>query len=191
MRVVLWGLAHSSSLLGGLKLCPQQLISESAMQTAARQGAQHLQARQINMLQLMGGLCDCQCAFSPLTQVGGVRRLYIPGELAFPKPLKAAAGRWGVGSLAARQTHQLWLLAVVSCIACCVTLLQQLSDGLSLTVLRACAAKCQPAAVACHCPHSHPPPLSASTVNWSTCKPTCWASCPLHVELQQSAMPRL
>lgn len=26
-------------------------------------------------------------------KVGGVRRLYIPGELAFPKPLKAAAGR--------------------------------------------------------------------------------------------------
>jgi peptidylprolyl isomerase len=26
-------------------------------------------------------------------KVGGVRRLYIPGELAFPKPLRAAAGR--------------------------------------------------------------------------------------------------
>lgn len=26
-------------------------------------------------------------------KVGGVRRLYIPGELAFPKPLKAAPGR--------------------------------------------------------------------------------------------------
>ncbi len=28
-------------------------------------------------------------------KVGGTRRLYIPGELAFPKPLKAAAGRCG------------------------------------------------------------------------------------------------
>ena len=26
-------------------------------------------------------------------QVGGTRRLYIPGDLAFPKGLKAAAGR--------------------------------------------------------------------------------------------------
>jgi peptidylprolyl isomerase len=26
-------------------------------------------------------------------KVGGLRRLYIPGSLAFPKPLKAAAGR--------------------------------------------------------------------------------------------------
>jgi peptidylprolyl isomerase len=26
-------------------------------------------------------------------RVGGVRRLYIPGDLAFPKGLKAAAGR--------------------------------------------------------------------------------------------------
>ncbi len=26
-------------------------------------------------------------------RVGGVRRVYVPGTLAFPKPLKAAAGR--------------------------------------------------------------------------------------------------
>jgi hypothetical protein len=26
-------------------------------------------------------------------RVGGVRRVYVPGPLAFPKPLKAAAGR--------------------------------------------------------------------------------------------------
>jgi hypothetical protein len=26
-------------------------------------------------------------------RVGGVRRVYVPGPLSFPKPLKAAAGR--------------------------------------------------------------------------------------------------
>lgn len=38
-------------------------------------------------------------------KVGGVRRLYIPGSLAFPKPLKAAAGRCAAGSAGSRATH--------------------------------------------------------------------------------------
>lgn len=41
-------------------------------------------------------------------QVGGVRRLYIPGELAFPKPLRAAAGRWaGVGYTVSQPTKHI------------------------------------------------------------------------------------
>lgn len=63
---------------------------------------------------------------------GGMRRVYIPGELAFPKPLKAAAGRpsvpansplifdvqllyipggWGVSALASLCRKGAWLLA--------------------------------------------------------------------------------